>query len=176
MSPRNSLESIISTDKIGQRVAELAREVERDYSGRELVVVSVLGGSVIFLADLVRKINLPMRIDTVSVSSYTGKAVAPRGLKVLKTFSEDVRGKHVLLIDDIIDTGGTLAAVMGEVRAMEPVSLKTCVFLSKKKERNIDVVPDYVGFEVEDLFVVGYGLDYDGMYRNLPYVAVLHVT
>ncbi len=176
MSPRNSLESIISTDKIGQRVVELAREVERDYSGRELVVVSVLGGSVIFLADLVRKINLPMRIDTVSVSSYTGKAVAPRGLKVLKTFSEDVRGKHVLLIDDIIDTGGTLAAVIGEVWAMEPVSLKTCVFLSKKKERNIDVVPDYVGFEVEDLFVVGYGLDYDGMYRNLPYVAVLHVT
>lgn len=167
---------MISAETIEKRVTELAREVERDYQGGDLVVVSVLGGSVIFLADLVRRINLPMRIDTVSVSSYAGKAVAPSELKVLKTFSEDVRGKHVLIIDDILDTGGTLAAVVDEVRALEPASLKTCVFLSKKKERNIDIRPDYAGFEIEDLFVVGYGLDYDGMYRNLPYLAVLNLT
>lgn len=176
MSPRNSLEPLISAEKIEVRVAELAHRLEHDHPGGDLVVVSVLSGSVIFLADLVRKMNLPMRIDTVSVSSYAGRAVAPGELKVLKTFSEDVHGKHVLLIDDILDTGGTLSAVIGEIQVMEPASLKTCVLLRKKKERNIDVKPDYVGFEIEDLFVVGYGLDCDGMYRNLPYIAVFNLT
>jgi len=176
MGHRNTLDLLISAEEIEERVTELAQELERNHPGGDMVIVSVLGGSVIFLADLVRKINLPVRIDTVSVSSYAGKAVAPGELKALKTFSEDVRGKHVVLIDDILDTGGTLAAVTAEIQAMKPASLKTCVFLSKQKERNIYIKPDCVGFEVKDLFVVGYGLDYDGMYRNLPYVAVLNVT
>jgi hypoxanthine phosphoribosyltransferase len=138
-----------------------------------LVVLSVLGGSVIFLADLVRKINLPIRIDTISVSSYTGKTVVPGKLRSLRTFSEDVRNKHVLIVDDILDSGGTLSVVISEVRSMLPASLKTCVFLRKKRARNIEIKPEYVGFDIEDNFVIGYGMDYDGMYRNLPYLAML---
>ena len=173
MISNDSIEPLIPAARIEERVAELARRIQSEHPGGELVVISVLGGSVIFLADLVRKMKLPIRIDTISVSSYTGKTVVPRELKVLKTFSEDVRGKHVLIVDDILDSGATLAAVMREVSAMEPASLKSCVFLRKKRPRKNEINPEYVGFEVEDNFVVGYGLDYDGMYRNLPYLAVL---
>jgi hypoxanthine phosphoribosyltransferase len=154
-------------------VAELARQIQREHAGGDLVVISVLGGSVIFLADLVRKMSLAVRIDTISVSSYSGKTVVPGELKALKSFSEDVRGKHVLVVDDILDSGATLGAVMEEIRAMAPASVKSCVFLRKKRARKIDIMPEYVGFEIEDDFVVGYGMDYDGMYRNLPYLAIL---
>jgi len=169
----DSIEPLIPAARIEERVAELARQIQNDHPGGELVVISVLGGSVIFLADLVRKMKIPIRIDTMSVSSYTGKAVVPRRLRVLKTFSEDVRNKHVLIVDDILDSGATLAAVLRDVGAMRPASLKTCVFLRKKRQRKIEISPEYVGFDIEDNFVVGYGLDYDGMYRNLPHIAVL---
>jgi hypoxanthine phosphoribosyltransferase len=169
----DSIEPLIPEVRIGERVKELARQIQSDYAGEDLVVISVLGGSVIFLADLVRKLNLPVRIDTVSISSYTGQSVAPGQLKVLKTFSEDVRGKNVLIVDDILDTGETLRAVVREVAAMEPKSLKTCIFVVKKRPRSVEISPDYAGFEIPDDFVVGYGMDFNGMYRNLPYLAVL---
>ena len=164
---------LIPDDRIARRVAELAREIERDYLGRETVVVALLNGTVMFLADLIRHLSLPLRLDFMGVSSY-GLGTESGDLIFTKELRLDVRGRDVLLVDDILDTGRTLSRVLGRVRELKPKRIRTCVLLDKKSRRIEDVEADYVGFEIPDLFVVGYGLDFAERYRNLPFVGVLY--
>ncbi|MBN2508426.1 MAG: hypoxanthine phosphoribosyltransferase [Verrucomicrobia bacterium] len=163
---------LITRGEIARRVRELARQIEEDYRGRDLAVVALLNGTMLFLADLVRGLSLPLCLDFIGVSSYrTG--TAPRGLVITKELRLDVRGRDVLLVDDILDTGGTLGRVRGMLRALRPRRVRICVLLDKKRRRAGRVRADYVGFEIPDVFVVGYGLDFAERYRNLPFVGVL---
>ena len=164
---------LITEGRIARRIRALAREIERDFRGRELVVVSVLNGTIMFLADLIRHLNLPLRLDFMGVSSY-GAGTESGDLVFTKELRLDVRGRDVLLVDDILDTGKTLNRVLLKIQALKPCRTKICVMLDKPSRRAEDVEADYVGFKIPDLFVVGYGLDFAERYRNLPFVGVLH--
>ncbi len=164
---------LITEEQLARRVKVLARAIERDFRGRELVVVSLLNGTVLFLADLIRHLNLPMRLDFIGVSSY-GSGTESGDLVFTKELRLDVRGRDVLLVDDILDTGKTLSRVLPKLKALKPRRIKTCVLLDKPSRRVAKVRPDYTGFEIPDLFVIGYGLDFAERYRNLPFVGVLH--
>ena len=171
---RREIERILITDEqLARRVKILAREIERDFRGREMVVVSLLSGTVMFLADLIRHLNLPLRLDFIGVSSY-GLGTESGELIFTKELRIDVRNRDVLLVDDILDTGKTMSRVLPKLRALKPRRLKTCVLLDKAERRVEKIEADYVGFEVPDFFVVGYGLDFAERYRNLPFVGVLH--
>ena len=171
---RKEVESVLITDaQIARRIKTLAREIERDFQGRELVVVALLNGTVMFLADLIRHLNLPLRLDFIGVSSY-GLGTESGELVFTKELRLDVRGRDVLLVDDILDTGKTLSRVLPKLRALKPRRIKTCVLLDKPARRVEKIQADYVGFEIPDFFVVGYGLDFAERYRNLPFVGVLH--
>ena len=164
---------LITEEQLASRVKTLAWEIERDFRGRELVVVSLLSGTVMFLADLIRHLNLPLRLDFIGVSSYglgtkTGELVFTKELRL------DVRNRDVLLVDDILDTGKTMSCVLTRLRALKPRQIKTCVLLDKPSRRVEKIRADYVGFSIPDLFVIGYGLDFAERYRNLPFVGVLH--
>jgi len=163
---------LIGETEIAARVRELAADIERDFVERDLLVVALLTGTVPFLADLVRHIALPMRLDFMGVSSY-GNNTAPGELVFTKELRLEARNRDVLLVDDILDTGKTLRAVIDKLNALGPKSLKTCVLLEKKSRRAEEITADYVGFEVPDAFVVGYGLDYAERYRNLPFIGIL---
>jgi len=171
---RKEVESILITDDgIARRISEMSREIERDFKGKEMVVVSLLNGTVMFLADLIRNLSLPMRLDFIGVSSY-GAGTESGELVFTKELRLDVRGRDVLLVDDILDTGKTLYRVLGKLQALNPRRIKTCVLLNKAARRVEKVEADYVGFEIPDFFVVGYGLDFAERYRNLPFVGVLY--
>jgi hypoxanthine phosphoribosyltransferase len=171
---RKEVEKILITDEqIARRIKTLAREIERDFRGREMVVVSLLNGTVLFLADLIRHLNLPLRLDFIGVSSY-GAGTESGELVFTKELRLDVRGRDVLLVDDILDTGKTMSRVLPKLQALNPRRIKTCVLLDKPARRTHDVEADFVGFEIPDFFVVGYGLDFAERYRNLPFVGVLH--
>ena len=170
---RDEVESVlIGEAEIAARVHELAADIERDFAGKDLLVVALLTGTVPFLADLIRHIALPMRLDFMGVSSY-GNSTAPGELVFTKELRLEARDRDVLLVDDILDTGKTLRAVIDKLNALQPRSLKTCVLLEKKSRRTETIPADYVGFEVPDEFVIGYGLDYAERYRNLPFIGVL---
>jgi len=158
--------------EISRRVKELSWDIERDYAGKDLVVVSLLNGTVMFLADLVRYLDMPLRLDFMGVSSY-GKSTKSGKVVFTKELKLDVKGRDVLLVDDILDTGKTLALVTSKLKKLKPRSLKVCVLLSKSARRTEKVVADYVGFEIPDAFVVGYGLDFAERYRNLPFIGIL---
>jgi hypoxanthine phosphoribosyltransferase len=164
---------LINEDQIERRLRWLSREIQNDFSGREMVVVSLLNGTVMFLADLIRHLSLPLRLDFMGVSSY-GDGTESGELIFTKELRLDVRGRDVLLVDDILDTGRTMARVLAKLRALKPRRIKTCVLLNKAARRTEDIEADYVGFEIPDYFVVGYGLDFAERYRNLPFVGVLH--
>jgi hypoxanthine phosphoribosyltransferase len=171
---RSEVEKILITDEqLAKRIKILARGIERDFHGREMVVVSLLNGTVLFLADLIRHLNLPLRLDFIGVSSY-GAGTESGELVFTKELRLDVRGRDVLLVDDILDTGKTLSRVLPKLKALKPRRIKTCVLLDKPSRRVAKVKPDYVGFTIPDLFVIGYGLDFAERYRNLPFVGVLH--
>jgi len=171
---RSEVEKILITDEqLAKRIKILARSIERDFRGREMVVVSLLNGTVLFLADLIRHLNLPLRLDFIGVSSY-GAGTESGELVFTKELRLDVRGRDVLLVDDILDTGKTLSRVLPKLKALKPRRIKTCVLLDKPSRRVAKVKPDYVGFTIPDLFVIGYGLDFAERYRNLPFVGVLH--
>lgn len=158
------------------RLDELAREITVHYReiGGELAVLAILDGGLIFMADLMRRVNLPLEFKTLSVSSYHGKTESSGVVKILGDQLPDVKGKHVLLMDDILDSGRTLAAVKNRLLDdSDPSSIRVCVLLQKTKERAEEVMADYVAFEIADEFVVGYGLDYRGHYRNLPVIGTL---
>jgi len=164
---------LITEDQIAQRIQVMAREIERDFRGREMVVVSLLNGTVMFLADLIRHLNLPLRLDFMGVSSY-GLGTESGELIFTKELRLDVRGRDVLLVDDILDTGKTMSRVLPKIQALQPRRLKICVMLDKPSRRTKKIEADYVGFKIPDYFVVGYGLDFAERYRNLPFVGVLH--
>ena len=164
---------LITDDKIARRIRQVSREIMRDFTGREMVVVSLLNGTVMFLADLIRNLSLPLRLDFIGVSSY-GAGTESGELVFTKELRLDVRGRDVLLVDDILDTGKTLSRVLSKLQALKPRRIKTCVLLNKAARRIEHVQADYVGFEIPDVFVVGYGLDFAERYRNLSFVGVLH--
>src|SRR5690349_18365732 len=171
---RDEVERILITDEmLARRIRQMAGEIERDFRGRELVVVALLNGTVMFLADLIRNLSLPLRLDFIGVSSY-GAGTESGELVFTKELRLDVQGRDVLLVDDILDTGKTLFRVLGKLRALKPRRIKTCVLLNKAARRVEKVQADYVGFEIPDFFVIGYGLDFAERYRNLPFVGVLH--
>ncbi len=163
---------LVSEKEIRRRVGELAAQVQSDFPGRDLVVVGLLTGTLMFLADLVRELDLPLRLDFIGVSSY-GDGTESRELVFTKELKLDVAGRDVLLVDDILDTGKTLRAVINKLGEMNPRQVRSCVLLSKKARREYDIIADYVGFEIPNEFVVGYGLDYAEKYRNLPHIGVL---
>jgi len=171
---RNEVERVLITEaQLARRIQSLARDIERDFRGHETVVVALLNGTLMFMADLLRRLDLPLRLDFMGVASY-GAGTRPGRLVFTKELRLDVRGRDVLLVDDILDTGKTLAKVLPRLRALKPRRLKICVLLNKAARRIEPIEADYVGFEIPDLFVVGYGLDYAERYRNLPFVGVLH--
>jgi len=167
-------EVLLSESQIAAKVAELGRQITIDYAGRELTLVSVLKGSLPFMADLMRAIEIPVRIDLMEVSSYGGLTTESSGLvRILKDLSASIDGRDVLLVEDIIDTGLTLNYLLRYLRGKNPRSLRICALLDKPARRLVDIGIDYVGFTIPDQFVVGYGLDYGELYRNLRYVGVL---
>lgn len=169
----NEVEKVLITEaELAERVKTLAQEIEKDFAGKEMVIVSLLNGTVMFLADLIRHLSLPLRLDFMGVSSY-GAGTESGELVFTKELRLDVRGRDVLLVDDILDTGKTLSRVLPKLRKLNPREIKICVLLDKKERRVEKVEADYVGFEIPDLFVVGYGLDYAERFRNLPFVGVL---
>lgn len=169
---REVAQVILEEARIRTRVVRMAAAIQRDYRGKDLVIVALLNGTVPFLADLIRHLTLPMRLDFIGVSSY-GSGTTSGQLIFTKELRLDVKGRDVLIVDDILDTGKTMSRVISKLRALTPRSIKTCVFLDKKARREEPVQADYVGFHIPDLFVVGYGLDYAERYRNLPFVGVL---
>lgn len=155
------------------RLDEIAAQISKDYARKELTVIAVLNGSLMFMADLLRRIPLPLKLDCLSVASYHGKAQTSGEVIFKQIALPDVQNRHILILDDILDSGHTLAAIREKLQTAKPRSIKVCVLLSKKKQRARAVDADYLGFEIEDEFVVGYGLDYDERYRNLPCIGVL---
>ena len=171
---RKEVERILITEgQIARRIRLISRDIVRDYTGREMVIVSLLTGTVMFLADLIRHLSLPLRLDFIGVSSY-GAGTESGELVFTKELRLGVRGRDVLLVDDILDTGRTLYRVGAKLRALKPRRIKTCVLLDKPARRVEPVEADYVGFKIPDVFVVGYGLDFAERYRNLPFVGVLY--
>lgn len=167
------MDILIPSDRIAQRVGELAARIQADYDGQPVTVVGVLTGCLLFLADLVRRIDLPLRIALLQASSYRGTATTSGELRLTIDPSLDVKGKNLLVLDDILDTGKTLAQLTDRLRAAGAVSIRSAVLLRKIGRQVIYFEPDYVGFEIPDVFVVGYGLDYNDLYRHLPYIAGL---
>ena len=170
-----SVKQLLSEEQIREGVERLAGEVGRYYAGQPLTIVGVLTGSVVLVADLIRLIDLPLRVGVVQARSYRGAATRPGPLQVDGSMLPDIKGRDILLIDDIFDTGRTLAALVEQMGLLGPRSVRSAVLLRKQGRQEVDFRPDHVAFEIPDVFVVGYGLDYQDAYRHLPYVAELEV-
>ena len=164
---------LFSEELLRDRIRQLGEEITKDYAGQELVLVCILRGSYIFMADLSRAIDLPLSADFIALSSY-GKGTSSSGqVELRKDLSDPVEGKHLLIVEDILDSGNTLYYLTNLLKTRHPASVRICTLLNKPERREKDIQPDYVGFTIPDAFVVGYGLDYAEKYRNLPYVGVL---
>lgn len=164
---------LISEEQLDKKVEELAQKISADYQGNDVLVVTLLKGGVMFSVDLMRKMSVPVQIDFMSVSSYGSSSKTSGVVKVDKDLDTPIQGKHVLLVEDIIDSGLTLSYVKEMLLARDPASLKICTILDKPSRRKVHIDVDYTGFEIPDEFVVGYGLDYAQKHRNLPYVGIL---
>lgn len=164
---------LVAEEELAARVTELGGAIARDYAKANLVLVGVLLGAVPFVADLIRSLPIEITVDFLRASSYGSETRSSGTLRLLADLTVDVADRHVLIVDDIVDTGLTLAALKRTLEARRPKSVRTCVLLDKTGRRETDVTIDYVGFTIPNVFVVGYGLDYDGLYRNLPHIAVL---
>ena len=165
---------LIDHDSLQQRISELGDEVSADYAGRDLLLVGVLKGAVFFMADLMRALTVPCEIDFMAISSYGAATDSSGVVRILKDLDINIEGRDVLVVEDIIDSGRTLSYLMRNLESREPASLEICALLTKPERREIDVPVRYVGFEIANKFVIGYGLDFAERYRNLPYVGVLH--
>ncbi|HYC81615.1 MAG TPA: hypoxanthine phosphoribosyltransferase [Solirubrobacterales bacterium] len=166
-------ETLVSREDLQRRVAELGAEISRDYESRDLVMVGVLKGAVLFLADLMRSIDVPCEVDFMAVSSYGSQTDSSGVVRILKDLDASIAGRDVLIVEDIIDSGLTLQYLMRNLRAREPASLEVCSLLTKPERLRVDLSPRYVGFEIPNRFAIGYGLDHAQRYRNLDYVAAL---
>jgi hypoxanthine phosphoribosyltransferase len=167
------MQILISADRIQERVAQLAEQIAADYRDQPVTIIGVLTGCLMFLADLVRRLDRPLRIGLIQASSYRGSAQTPGELHVQPELVPDVRGRDVLLLDDILDTGQTLGYLVQHLSSVGATSVRVVVLLRKSGRQKVPLEPDYCGFDIPDVFVVGYGLDYNDEYRNLPYVGVL---
>ena len=171
---REDMERILLTEAdIQARVEELGRQISRDFAGREPIFVGVLKGCFIFMADLLRSVELHCTMDFMAVSSYGDGTTTTGAVKINKDLSRDIAGRDVIIVEDIVDTGTTLKFLKEHLADRNPKSIKICTLLDKPERRVVDVSADYVGFSIDNLFVVGYGLDYDQKYRNLPYISYL---
>ena len=166
-------EILISEEEIKKKIKELGKQIEKDYKDKDLLVVCVLKGAVLFLSDLIREINLPLNIDFMAVSSYGNSTKSSGVVRIIKDLEKDIQGKDLLIVEDIVDSGLTLSYLIENLKSREPRSVKLCTLLDKPERRKVDVLIDYTGFVIPDEFVVGYGLDFAEIYRNLPYVCVL---
>ncbi len=167
------MEILLSAERIRERVGELAAEIRDQYRGQPITIVGVLTGCLMFLADLVRHLDMPVRLALVQASSYRGAATSPGKLRVQADLTPELRGRHLLLIDDILDTGRTLDHMVRQLQELKPASLRVAVLLRKQARQEVPLEPDFCGFDIPDVFVVGYGLDYNDEYRQLPFLGVL---
>jgi hypoxanthine phosphoribosyltransferase len=167
---------IIDQEEMHKRIRDLGKQIATDYEGRSLLLVGVLKGAYAFYADLARAIRLPLRVDFLVVTSSPGKDKKSEKVKIVSDLTEDIKGQDVLLVEDIVDSGLTVSYLKKILLAKRPQSLKVCTLLDKPNRRKVKVVVDYIGFSIPDKYVVGYGLDYQNKYRNLPYIAVLDVS
>lgn len=166
-------ETLLTSEDIQKRVTELGKRISSDYGGKNLLMVSILKGSVVFMADLMRAVTIPVRIDFMSVSSY-GSGVKTSGIvKIMKDLDIPLAGYDVLIVEDILDSGLTLKYIINILKSRNPRSVSICTLLDKPERRKVDIAPEYLGFTIPDKFVVGYGLDYAEKYRNLPFIGVL---
>ncbi|MDE6550214.1 MAG: hypoxanthine phosphoribosyltransferase [Clostridia bacterium] len=163
----------ISREELSDKVKELGKKITEDYQGKDLVLICVLRGAIVFFSDLLRQIDLPVTIDTLAASSYGNSSVSSGKVIIEKDISVDIQGKHVLIIEDIIDSGYTMNSVVDMLKSRSPASVKICALLDKPSRRQVDIKGDYVAYTVGDEFVAGYGLDYAQLYRNLPDICVL---
>jgi hypoxanthine phosphoribosyltransferase len=166
-------EILVQPDELAHRVRQLGEEISRDYQGRELLLIGVLKGAVFFLADLMRHIDVPCEVDFMAVSSYGSSTDSSGVVRILKDLDAPLEGRHVLIVEDIVDSGLTLQYLMRTLETRGPASLEVCALLTKPERRKVETPARYVGFEIPDKFAIGYGLDYAERYRNLPYVATL---
>ena len=166
-------EVLIPADRLQERIRDLGQEISADYAGRDLLLVGVLKGAVFFMADLMRHLTIPCEIDFMAISSYGDSTDSSGVVRILKDLDINIEGRHVLVVEDIIDSGLTLSYLIRNLEAREPASLEVCALLTKPDRREIDVPVRYVGFPIPNRFVIGYGLDFAERYRNLPYVGVL---
>jgi hypoxanthine phosphoribosyltransferase len=166
-------EILVDEVSLKNRVAELGEEISRDYQGRDLLLIGVLKGAVFFMADLMRHLTVPCEIDFMAISSYGASTDSSGVVRILKDLDINIEGREVLVVEDIIDSGLTLSYLMRNLEAREPASLQVCALMTKPERRQIDVPVRYIGFEIPNRFVIGYGLDFAERYRNLPYVGVL---
>jgi hypoxanthine phosphoribosyltransferase len=166
-------EILFDKNTIDQRVRELGRQISADYQGKDLVLVGILKGGVPFLADLIRAIDLPLEYDLMAVSSYGASTKSSGTVKIIKDLDASIEGRDVIIVEDIVDTGLTLQYLQENLKARRPNSIKIATMLDKPSQRKMVIRPDYNGFEISNVFVVGYGLDYAGKYRNLPFIGVL---
>ena len=164
---------LLSEEQLRQRVRELGEEISKEYASKEILMIGVLRGAVMFMADLARAITVPVMIDFMAVSSY-GTSTSSSGIvRILKDLDEEVAGKHVLIVEDIIDSGLTLSYLVDNIKSRQPASVRICTLLNKPERRKVDLEVNYNGFVVPDEFVVGYGLDYAEKYRNVPFIGIL---
>ena len=174
---KEKINVMITEEEIGKRILEVADRINKDYEGEELTLICVLKGGVMFMCDLAKRLNLNVRLDFMSVSSYGSETKSSGVVKIIKDLDDSIDGKNVLVVEDIIDSGNTLSYLMDILKKRGPKSIKLCTLLDKPSRREKkDVFVDYVCFEIEDKFVVGYGLDYDQRYRNLPYIGVMELS
>ncbi len=164
---------MITQQEIYEKAVEIGKRITSDYAGKEIVLVGILRGAVLWMADIMKNINLDMIIDFMAVSSYGASTKTSGIVKINKDLDTDIEEKHVIIVEDIIDSGVTLNYLMGYFESRGAASIRICTLLNKPKGRRVDIDVDYIGFEVEDIFIVGYGLDYDQRYRNLPYITWL---
>ena len=178
MKEKNLMENqirkiILTQEQIREKIIELSDRISRDYFDKDLIIISLLKGSVLFLSDLIRRLDMQLAYDFIAVQSYFDSTESSGRVEITKELTLDIRGREVLLLDDILDSGRTLEHILKYIEKFSPRSVKTCVLLDKAARRETGIRPDYSGFSIDDYFVVGYGHDYRDMYRNLPYIAVL---
>lgn len=164
---------LLSEERVNVRIREIGEQISRDYAGKQVHLVCVLKGGSFFLCELAKRITVPVSLDFMSVSSYGGDTKSSGVVKIVKDLDEPLKDKHVIVVEDIVDSGRTLSYLLEMLRDRGPASLRLCTLLDKPERRVVDVSVDYTGFEIPDQFVVGYGLDYDQRYRNLPYIGVV---
>ena len=173
MLEKDIQEILFSEEQLASRVNEIARQITQDYQGKEIVLISVLRGSFVFMADLCRRIDLPCTVDFMAVSSYGSGTSSTGQVQITKDLSSDIAGKHIIVVEDILDSGNTLSYLLKLLQARHPASIRLCTLRDKPERRTKPVEVHYSGFTIPDAFVVGYGLDYAEHYRNLPYIGIL---